>query len=180
MEQALQNNRIESILKNYKQIIGNDYEAYRGHCHRIYNYIVLMKRSAELTQQDNYILEIAIPFHDLGIWTAHTMDYLQPSFEAASTFVKQNKLDVDLFVLKTIIVNHHKLTFVKDNKLAELLRKADMLDLSFGRLKSSLTKEELDCIKASFPYKGFQLVIFKKLMKHALKNITNPFPMLKW
>ena len=66
-----------------------------------------------------------LPFHDLGIWTAHTMDYLGPSIQLALDHITQNHLDISPQQTKSFIGDHHKFSQTPD-PLAEKLRKAEV------------------------------------------------------
>ncbi len=169
------NDRIDQILDQYQHELGNDFTKYRGHCYRILNYLLQLK----VETHEIPILEIAIPFHDLGVWTHHTMDYLDVSSDLAKAYITANKLDIDAFLVEEIIVNHHKITPVNHQTLAEKMRKADLIDLSMGIIKCGLSRPIVKQIIQEIPFASFQSIIFKKVAIHALKHIWNPLPMMK-
>lgn len=167
---------MDNILESYKGYLGADYQKYRGHCYRLINYMIALG----LGEEDLEVCQYAIPFHDLGIWTAQTMDYLAPSCEEAIKYIKKNNENIDSKQVSNIINNHHKITKIKGDSGAELLRKADLIDLTTSFVSFGIDKKTKKIIKQRFPYHGFQFFIYKKVMKHAIRNILNPFPMLKF
>ena len=175
MSQILINRQIDSILEFHKIDLGNDYERYRNHVYRVLNYsLPHLKTNEELEK-----IAIAAAFHDIGIWTKHTLDYLKPSIELAHAYCKKQNIDGTVaFEIEQIIDNHHKLTTMKSSNLAETFRKADLTDLTFG-LKHKLSEIELKSIKNAFPYCGFHRFLIKLFLKNLIKNPLHPFPIFK-
>ncbi len=52
---------------------------------------------------------IAGCFHDLGIWSGDTFDYLPPSIAAAKDYLKENNLEQWMAQIELMINQHHKL-----------------------------------------------------------------------
>ena len=69
---------IEAILEDCKDRIGDDHADYRGHVHRMFNYCLALNPAAE---EERTKLAIAARFHDIGLWSDDTADYLVPSIE---------------------------------------------------------------------------------------------------
>ena len=84
------NEYIEEIFVLYKDLIGKDYQAYRNHVHRIVLLTLSMK--TKILPDDEHKLAIAAVYHDIGIWTAKTFDYLVPSIAAATTYLIEKDL----------------------------------------------------------------------------------------
>ena len=57
-----------------------DFTAYRNHAYRVVNFCA-HSRPAPTPRLEK--IALAAAFHDLGIWTAHTFDYLEPSIDLA-------------------------------------------------------------------------------------------------
>ena len=70
-----QNEIIDLILDSHKDDLGDYFESYRNHVYRVYNLAITNVTS----DRDSKIVSIATAFHDLGIWTNNTFDYLKPS-----------------------------------------------------------------------------------------------------
>ena len=168
---------IYTILSNYKNELGDSFNHYQNHCCRVFNYAVLLSKANEEEQNQ---LAIATAFHDIGIWTANTFDYLEPSIQLAQKYLAENNLAQWNAPVAEIIGNHHKLSAYKKNTLAENFRKADLIDLSFGIFKFGLSSKQIAETKKRYASLGFQRFIFKTMLKNAIKHPFNPLPIVKW
>ena len=74
---------IDELLGRFRQEIGADLEKYANHVHRVFETCVM--RDTDPANRHKYA--IAAVFHDIGIWTAHTIDYLPPSMEQAEHYL---------------------------------------------------------------------------------------------
>ena len=171
-----QNETIDSILNTYKDYLGKEFMQYRNHVYRVYNFVMLY----EPMQCDNRIISIASAFHDLGIWTNQTFDYLGPSIHLAKDYCIQNSMDnVTISEIEMIIDNHHKLSKVKTSQLAEIFRRADLVDLSLGLFRNGIGRKKIREIKMIFPNKGFHLNLCSLFLKNLLIHPLRPLPMYK-
>lgn len=89
-----QNEKIDHILDSYKNEFGKDFEQYHNHVYRVFNFAIPFVES----YRDIEILSIAAAFHDLGIWTNKTFDYINPSVELAKKYCLENGLDIEIFI----------------------------------------------------------------------------------
>ena len=78
-----QNPLIESILSDWRERIGGDYAGYRGHVYRMFNYCLALHPASD---EEKTKLAIAACFHDIGLWSDHTVDYLAPSVVQAENY----------------------------------------------------------------------------------------------
>jgi hypothetical protein len=53
---------------------------------------------------------VALAFHDLGIWTDGTFDYLPPSVRRMQRSVAAQAPELDADVIEAMIQQHHKIT----------------------------------------------------------------------
>jgi hypothetical protein len=174
MEIIQRNAVIDEVLSHHHLALGKDLLGYSGHCYRLLNYV----RFLGMDDRDLPLMEVAIAFHDLGVWTDQTMDYIEPSVKLAEQYVLKEELEIDLQHLRLLIAGHHHLSGIENSPLAELLRKADLIDLSFGAISCGLPKKVFREIKKHFPYNGFQTMIFKKVALYAISHPLRPFPMM--
>ncbi|UXP30835.1 HD domain-containing protein [Reichenbachiella agarivorans] len=170
--------RIEGILLYYTKALGADYNAYRNHVYRVYHLTLLLHHD-ELNYPASETLAVAAAFHDLGIWTHNTLDYLEPSADLASEYLRENNSTELDEAVRSLIIMHHKLGIHKDNALAEAFRKADKMDLSFGFFNYKLPKSRYAHLKEEFPFLEFQKNIIRKVLRYALTHLNRPFPMLR-
>jgi HD domain len=168
---------IDTILSSYKKDLGLHFEKYHNHACRVYIFATILSNANEDEQKQ---IAIAAAFHDLGIWSANTFDYLNPSVKLAEEYLIQNHLEHWINNVKEIINHHHKLTPYKHNQLAENFRKADLIDLTFGLIKFGINATQITKYKKRYPAKGFQIFIFKEIIKNIIRHPLNPLPIVKW
>ena len=168
---------IEDILKQHRGELNVDYGMYRNHVYRVFNFTLLLY---DADKKDIDTLAVAAAFHDIGIWTAGTMDYLPPSVALAKEYIKAKKLKISEEVVEEIIQNHHKVTAYQDNPMADAFRRADLVDLSLGVASQGISHRDILEMFQTFPEAGFHLFIMKEVALSMLKNPFNPLPIFKW
>lgn len=134
---------------------------------------------SSLQNREKYAITSA--FHDLGIWTNNTFDYLNPSIGLAKEWlIQQNKSDWVLEI-STMISMHHKIsTYTGQFALpTETFRKADWIDVSYGLIKFGVHYKKIQNLTKQYPTKGFHRFLIKKSWHNLLLNPFNPLPMFK-
>ncbi|HIE02259.1 MAG TPA: HD domain-containing protein [Thiotrichaceae bacterium] len=171
---------LEEILAEYKDVVGDDFQPYKNHVYRVVNFCFQLKQDVDDEQAERII--IAGCFHDLGIWTDNTVDYLQPSIVLAKEYLKRRNLDEWSVEIELMIDMHHKFRKYADNNhpLVELFRRADLVDVSLGRVKFSLSTDYIGKIKKAFPNSGFHKKLIQLTIRAFFKNPLKPLPMMKW
>lgn len=168
---------IDSVLVFHKNALAEYYEPYRNHVYRVYNFAIVYVRD----KADQEKIAIAAAFHDLGIWTNSTFDYLQPSIALARHYCEQKGLSPDTIAeIEWMINDHHKLNRVQDSRLAEIFRQADLTDLSLGLIRNGQDFSRVKAVRNTFPNKGFHLFLLRTFAKNLLKNPLNPLPVVKF
>lgn len=76
MEIAREVPLIDGVLATHREALGRDFDGYRHHALRVFH---LARRLAGDAPAWVDRLAVACAFHDLGIWTDGTFDYLAPS-----------------------------------------------------------------------------------------------------
>ncbi|MGL1889318.1 MAG: hypothetical protein OCD76_22580 [Reichenbachiella sp.] len=172
--------RIEGILQYYSRALGDDYNAYRNHVYRVYH-LSLVYLKQDLNTYDQEVLAVASAFHDLGLWSHKTMDYLGPSINLCQQYLAENNMMDQYETIKCVIDHHHKISAYKGESqaLTEAFRKADLADLSLGLISFNLPKSIYTNLKEEFPFLGFHRLISAKVLRHALRHPLTPFPMIK-
>jgi len=148
------NTLIDDILKQHRSELNVDYDKYRHHVYRVFNFTLLLH---EATEKETDALAVAAAYHDIGIWTAGTFDYLEPSLALAKEYIKAKQPKVSAKAVEQIIMNHHKITSYKD------ISHRDILELY-----------------QTFPESNFHLFILKEVAVNTFKNPFNPLPIYKW
>ena len=105
---------LSELFSPWKITLGCDYKAYHNHVLRVLAFYELLTGEAASEK-----IQLAAFFHDLGIWSDQTLDYIPPSLALAKAFLeKQNKSDWIVDVTK-IIAEHHKITPFKGSDEVE-------------------------------------------------------------
>jgi hypothetical protein len=170
---------LEEILEEWRKEIGKDYQGYRNHVYRVVHFCSALHPCNE---EEREKIIIAGCFHDLGIWTNNTFNYLEPSMELAKNYVKKERNASWLGEIDRMIYFHHKIRRLKDIHcpLVELFRKADLVDVSLGVIRFGLSKEQVRKIKRGFPNSGFHKRLLQLTLSEFKRNPLKPLPVMKW
>jgi hypothetical protein len=170
---------VEEVLDDHAAELGHDLIAYRNHVYRVVNLCLAIvgDSRAELEK-----IAVAAVFHDLGIWTNHTFDYIAPSVALAREHLAARRMADWIPEVEAMIVDHHKVTPARANarSLVESFRRADWIDVSRGFRRFGLPRRFIADVAAMWPNAGFHRrlvqLTFDRLWKHPL----TPLPMVKW
>lgn len=171
------NNTIEKILLQFKSDLATDYCKYKNHVYRVFLNCLLTDTDKE--NEEKYA--IAAVFHDIGIWTNHTIDYLNPSMEQACLYL--NKMHKNHWIAEiTLMINwHHKISAYKGQypNTVETFRRADWIDVSLGLINFGWDKKVIKENRRNFPNLGFHFFLINKIFLNLFKHPLNPLPMFK-
>ncbi len=172
---------VEKILSSQAEALGVDHAAYRNHVYRVWHYGVAFLGD-DATESDREKMAVAGCFHDLGIWTHGTFDYLDPSAEMARSYLAEQGRPEDFHDVGRMIHQHHKITRFRapDGALVEAFRRADWLDVTQGRRRFGLDRKFTSAVYRAFPSLGF----FRRLQQLTVQRLKEaplrPLPMFKW
>ena len=166
---------LDDVLEAHARALGPDRIAYRNHAYRVAN-LCLALRAGDRALLDK--IAVAAAFHDLGIWTAGTFDYLEPSARLASEHLAGSEWAAEI---TETILQHHKLTRYRDNDawLVEAFRRADLIDVSRGLLRFGLSRGLLRDAYAQWPSAGFHRRLLSLGAQRAREHPLSPLPMLR-
>lgn len=171
--------RLEEILNEYKDRIGEDYEGYKNHVYRMLNFCFALR---DCQEEEREKIIIAGGFHDLGIWLGNTVDYIPPSLPPAREYLKRKGLEGWTAEIVLIIEEHHKIREYKNDAYpsVELFRRGDLVDFSFGLFRFGLPKDYIERVRTRFPNAGFHAKLARLALRWFPKHPLNPAPMMKW
>lgn len=169
----------DDILTSYALAIGADLTAYRNHIYRMLNFYVAISGTDSLPSA---AVQIAAAFHDLGIWTDGTIDYLEPSVQQAMEYLASRQLTDLGDEVTALILEHHK---VRPYRAAHALsvepfRRADVIDVSLGLMTFGLPRAYIKTVKATFPNHGFHRMLIRLTARQFLRSPLKPLPMFRW
>lgn len=170
---------LDELLDAYSVAIGGDLQGYRGHCYRVLNFCAALAPDSGRSVEK---IAIASAFHDMGIWTHRTFDYLEPSVDLAASYLAQSGDEDWIQEVALMIHEHHRVRRAPcpTGSLVEAFRRADWIDVSGGLLTFGLARQMIRQAYAIWPSAGFH----RKLIQLSLDRFTahplSPFPMLKF
>jgi hypothetical protein len=168
---------VDHVLVPFARRVGRDFAGYRHHVHRALNHFAALARAAPSVP-----VQLAAAFHDLGMWTDRTFDYLQPSARLAQIYLVEQGLEEHAAEVRTLILEHHKLRPYRGAfaDTVELYRQADLVDLSCGAIRFGLDRRHLEAVQHRFPDAGFHWMLVRRCCGHALRHPLRPLPMMHW
>jgi len=168
---------LDEVLETWQNALGADLLAYQNHCYRVLNFYAALIAKTPMNMDKG---AIAIAFHDLGIWSHQTFDYLAPSEQLAREYLQNDGHAEWIDEVVAMIANHHKVRAYQGDPLVEALRKADWIDVSQGVMRFGLDKSFVKSVKDEFSNAGFHQRLAELSAKHVSKNPLKPLPMFKW
>jgi hypothetical protein len=170
---------IDAILDAWRTAIGPAFDGYRGHVYRVFN-VCLRLRACDADERRK--LAIALAFHDIGLWSAQTVDYLPPSEAEAIAWLDANGLSAWREEIALMIGMHHRLRPWRDpaTPLVEVLRRADLVDFSLGAVRAGVPRAFLRRLSGTFPNAGFHRFLFARARGWWLRHPLRPMPFLRW
>lgn len=170
---------IEDVLRMHRGALGADFDAYRNHTYRVANYCL-----AHGSRSDRESVEkvaIASAFHDLGIWTAHTFDYLEPSIALAAGYLARADRAAWVDEVSAMIREHHKVSRYRGEPsgLVEAFRRADWADVSWGTIASGLPRAFIRRVQTTWPNAGFHRRLAQLQLHRLRTHPWSPLPMVR-
>ncbi len=170
---------IDTVLDQHRQALGTDFTAYNNHCYRVLNFCLAFagEDGDSLTK-----ISIAAAFHDLGIWTNRTFDYLGPSRKLVREYLAQAGKSDWSSEIEAMIEQHHKIRKYRLHPewLVESFRKADWIDVSLGNLTFGLSSSFAKDVLKHFPNAGFHKRLTVLTWQRFLRHPLSPLPMMRW
>lgn len=179
---------LDSILESYKAVIGDALKPYRNHCQRMYHYACylsskLLSASSSSTTAEELCTKYAIAaaFHDIGLWTAYTVDYLDPSEAEAKKYCLANGKESWIEEIGLMITRHHQILqgSLATDSTVEIFRRADLVDFSWGWIRWGVPRSYVLKIQKEIPNAGFHAYLVIRLAEWLPRNPLNPAPMFR-
>lgn len=145
---------IDDLLAPFEGCIGPDLPGYRNHVLRVLTYARHFLHGDDTHRQ---AIEVALAFHDIGLWTAGDLAYLGPSEEVVIRVNRERELGIDPDFLVALIHWHHKLTAYRGawEREVNAVRCGDWVDASQGLVRKGLARSQIAAVEAALPSLGF-------------------------
>ena len=169
---------LDALIDAHRTQLGRDHVGYRHHTYRVLNLCVTFSGA---DPEGLERIAIAAAFHDLGIWTDKTFDYLEPSVRAAAAHLRNAGREPWIPEVSEMILQHHKLSryAAPDRSLVELFRRADWIDVSRGLVTFGLPRAHLRRLVEAWPSAGFHKRLVELELTRLRTHPWNPLPMLR-
>jgi len=170
---------VERVLDDHASVLGSDRIAYRNHVYRDVNLCLAIAGDGPVELEK---LAVAAVFHDLGIWTNHTFDYIAPSVALAREHLASRGMADWIPEIEAMIADHHKVTPSRADQqsLVESFRRADWIDVSRGLRRFGLSRAFIAAVTARWPSAGFHRRLVQLTVDRFWKHPLTPLPMVKW
>ena len=170
---------IEEVLDNHASELGHDFIPYRNHVYRVVNLCLAIVGDSRVELEK---IAVAAVFHDLGIWTNKTFDYIAPSVAIAREYLTARGMADWVPEIEATIADHHKVTASRANPqlLVESFRRADWIDVSRGLRRFGLPSTFIAAVVAKWPSAGFHRHLAELTIDRFFEHPLNPLPMVKW
>ena len=167
---------IDDVLNDHASALGNDFVPYRNHVYRVVNLCAAMAGRSELEK-----IAVAAVFHDLGIWTNGTFDYLAPSIALARDYLATRAREDWTAEIEAMIAYHHKITSstVDPDSLVEAFRRADWIDVTRGLRRFGVPRPFVSRLFATLPSAGFHRRLVMLTLDRFRRHPLSPLPMVR-
>jgi hypothetical protein len=168
---------IDDVLDGHASALGNDFVAYRNHVYRVANLCVAIVGSRSEVEK----IATAAVFHDLGIWTDRTFDYIAPSIALAREYLVARAREDWITEISTMIADHHKITpsTAIPNSLVEPFRQADWIDVTDGLRSFGIPRRFVARLSATWPDAGFHWRLVQLSLHRFRTHPLSPLPMVR-
>lgn len=168
---------LDNLLAPYRERLGRRCAAYHNHCRRV----LRICRMQDPDPENGMKYAVAVAFHDLGIWTAGTFDYLAPSKDLAESYLRDSGRESWIEEIGLMIEYHHKRSPYKGPHAhtVEVFRKADWVDLFLGWKRFGMERKVLRRIRKESPNRGFHFFLLRRGVRWFLGHPFNPLPMFR-
>ncbi len=171
---------LDELFAPWVETLGKDYTAYRHHVERLLALCALLATRAGV-HLDPVALRVAAVYHDLGIWSDGTFDYLAPSAARARAWLEAEGHAGLTPQVTAMIAQHHKVRPAGPaDDPVEIFRRADWMDVSLGLLNAGLPRAHYRELLRQNPDAGFHWRLVQLSCKQALTNPLKPLPMFRW
>ena len=170
---------LDELLAAHTTELGRDFSGYRNHTYRVVNFCVALSSGNPEPLQK---ITIAAAFHDLGIWTDRTFDYLQPSIRLARAYLLRSGRPDWRAEIAGMILEHHKISQYRGSPdwLVEPFRRADWVDVSKGLVTFGLSRGLLNETFSAWPDAGFHRRLVELSVTRLRTHPWSPLPMMRW
>lgn len=168
---------IDEVLHDHVAELGSDFTGYRNHVYRVVNLCAAMVEDRDDLEK----IAVAAVFHDLGIWTNKTFDYIAPSVALARGYLATHGRAAWTAEIERMIAEHHKVTSSRANpdSLVEPFRRADWIDVTRGLRTFGVSRPLIRSVLGAWPSAGFHWRLVQLTGERFRTHPLTPLPMVR-
>lgn len=170
---------IEELIEPHRDALGDAYEAYRNHVVRQLALCNLL--GADRFDTDTRLaIVVAGAFHDIGIWTERTWDYLDPSLALATSWLEANSREDLAPLVSRMVLEHHgvRARGPADDPV-EVFRRADVIEVWLGLRRYGVRLSDYRRLLKDHPERRFHLLLIAEFFKNLVRHPLRPLPMFR-
>lgn len=169
---------LDEVLDAHASALGADLEGYRNHTYRVANLCLALSTDAPGRVEK---IALAAAYHDLGIWTEGTFDYLPPSIRLAVAHLERIGRPEWAPEVTAMIAEHHRVTRAggAEDWLVEPFRRADWIDVTRGARSFGVSRRVLREVFAAWPSAGFHRRLVSLTLRRLRTHPLDPLPMFR-
>ncbi|WP_405493756.1 hypothetical protein [Nocardia sp. NBC_00511] len=172
---------VERRLAAWAVDLGPDRVVYTNHVLRVLSFCDLLAPPGTPAPSTREEFLTAAVCHDLGIWTAGTFDYLDPSEALARQWLTDHGHETLIPLVDSMIDDHHKIRRSRDPRPeVELFRRGDLVDFSAGQLRFGISRSDYRAVVDRYPNTGFRRLLAHLATHRVRTHPLSPLPMVKW
>ena len=171
---------VEQILADHRDRARGDDVAWAGYTGHVYRVLNFSRALAPDRPDRDDKLAIARAFHDLEAFTS--LDYLGPSIRAQDAWLRETGRSAWAGELALVVAEHHRITPYRGAHapLVEAFRRADLVDVSQGLVRSGLPRAYVREVRAAFDVGNFfTKVVPLAVAKRFVTRPWDPMPHLR-
>jgi hypothetical protein len=173
---------IDEIFEARRNLFAEEgvYRGLRNHAFRMVNFA---RQWIDPSPERDDKLAVCAAFHDIGVFPSGTLDYLDPSSDAADAYLDETGRSAWKPEMRLMIQWHHKITSYQGDKKewVEPVRRADWLDVSFSAVRFGLPGDFVSEVRKEFPVAAFYpFAVTKVIGSWVIRHPLNPLPVFKW
>jgi HD domain-containing protein len=167
---------VDDVLSQHAMALRDDFVGYRNHVYRVVNLCAAIAGGSELEK-----IAVAAVFHDLGIWTDGTFDYIAPSIALAHEYLAARAREDWIPGIEAMIADHHKITpsSADPDSLIEAFRRADWIDVTRGLRAFGIPRPFVTALFATWPSAGFHWRLVTLTLDRFRSHPLTPLPMVR-
>lgn len=150
--------RVEALFEPLKEMVGADFEPYRNHVYRVLTYATHFLGSRQERVAE---VETALVYHDVGLWAAGDLAYLEPSIDLCLADNERLGWGHDPQILSDMIRWHHKVFPFTGPNAHEVnaVRRGDWIDASGGKVRMGVPRPQIARVEEAIPVLDFPKVL---------------------